>query len=81
MASPAVRGKFTVVRNGIEYEFEPADEGGYVVSVPHYPSCVSQGETFEEALGNVEDALRESLAAAKDLGLEIPPGLGQSVER
>lgn len=81
MVSPVVSGKFTVVRNGIEYDFESADEGGYVVSVPRYPSCVTQGETFEEALANIEDALRESLAAAKDLGLEVPPDLAQSVER
>lgn len=81
MTSPAVREKFTVVKGGIEFEFEPAEEGGYVVSVPRYPSCVSQGETFEQALVNVEDALRESLAAAEDLGLEVPPDLAQSVER
>lgn len=81
MVSPTVRGKFTVVRNGVEYEFEPADEGGYVVSVPLYPSCGSQGENFEEALANIEDALTETLAAAKDLGLEVPPDLASSVER
>jgi len=72
--------KLRVIQAGIEYEFEPAEEGGYVASVPLYPSCVSQGETFEEALANVEDALKETLAAAKELGLDIPGELTSLVE-
>ncbi|HEY8767277.1 MAG TPA: type II toxin-antitoxin system HicB family antitoxin [Dehalococcoidia bacterium] len=73
--SIAARDKFRVIHKGIEYEFEVAEEGGYVVSVPAYPSCVSQGETFEEALESVEDALRETLLAARELGLDIPVAL------
>lgn len=30
--------------------FEPAEEGGYVVSVPALPGCATQGETFEKLL-------------------------------
>ena len=67
--------KFKVTKGGIEYEFEVAEEGGYVVSVPAYPSCVSQGDTFEEALANIEDALLGCLAAARDLNLPIPQQL------
>ncbi len=44
--------KLKVIKDDIEYEFEAAEEGGYVASVPLYPSCVSQGETLEEALAN-----------------------------
>jgi predicted RNase H-like HicB family nuclease len=29
--------------------FNPAEEGGYDVSFPDFPGCVTQGETFEEA--------------------------------
>ena len=76
----AAHEKFRVIHRGVEYEFEAAEEGGYVVSVPLYPSCASQGETFEEALANVEEALTETLAAARDLGLEIPGALS-SVDR
>jgi predicted RNase H-like HicB family nuclease len=61
-----------VIKEGVEYNFEAAEEGGYVVYVPLYPSCVSQGETFEEALANAEDALLGCLAAARDLNLRIP---------
>ena len=71
----AAHERFRVIHRGVEYEFEVAEEGGYVVSVPAYPSAVSEGDTFEEALANGEDALRECLIAAKELGLEIPRDL------
>lgn len=75
MNKQASRTKFRVTKEGITYQFEEAEEGGYVVSVPLYPSCVSQGETFEEALANIEDALIECLTAARDLNLPIPKKL------
>jgi len=40
---------------------------GYSVSVPGLPGCWSQGETEEEALENIRDAIREYLAAASEL--------------
>ena len=67
--------KFRVTKEGITYEFETAAEGGYVVSVPAYPSCATQGDTFEEALANIEDALVECLSAARDLKLPVPEEL------
>jgi predicted RNase H-like HicB family nuclease len=42
-------------------------EEGYAVSVPGLPGCWSQGDTEEEALANIEDAIREYLAVAQDL--------------
>ena len=36
--------------------FEPEDAGGYSVEIPALPGCVSQGETFEEALANIKEA-------------------------
>ncbi len=38
-------------------------EEGYSVSCPGLPGCWSQGETEEEAIENVKDAIREYLAA------------------
>ena len=40
---------------------------GYSVSVPGLPGCWSQGATEEEALENIQDAIREYLAARDDL--------------
>jgi len=79
MQPVAVGDRFTVIKDGIEYEFEAAEEGGYVVSVPLYPSCLSDGDTFEEALVNIEDALRDTLLAAKELGLDIPAELHAAI--
>jgi len=36
---------------------EPQPEGGYVVYVPALPGCMSQGETEEEALKNIKEAI------------------------
>ncbi|MBV9924872.1 MAG: type II toxin-antitoxin system HicB family antitoxin [Acidobacteria bacterium] len=42
-------------------------EEGYSVSCPGLPGCWSQGETEEEALANIRDAISEYLAAVDDL--------------
>lgn len=52
--------------------FEPAEEGGYVVSAPSIPGCVTQGETFEEAVTNIKDAMQGCLAVLKEEGEDIP---------
>ncbi|MBI3126385.1 MAG: type II toxin-antitoxin system HicB family antitoxin [Candidatus Tectomicrobia bacterium] len=46
---------------------------GYSVSVPGLPGCWSQGSTEEEALQNIQDAIREYLAAREGLleGAEV----------
>lgn len=35
----------------------PEEEGGYSVLVPGLPGCVAQGETQEEALANIQEAI------------------------
>ena len=52
--------------------FEPAEEGGYVVSVPTLPGCVTQGETLEEATMMVKDAIEGYLFVLKKHNEEIP---------
>lgn len=42
-------------------------EEGYSVSCPGLPGCWSQGETEEEALANIQDAIKEYLAAVDEL--------------
>ena len=36
---------------------EKAEEGGYVIYVPTLPGCISQGESREEALENIKEAI------------------------
>lgn len=52
--------------------FEPAEEGGYVVSVPALPGCATQGETFEEAVFMIKDAIKLYLSVLKEDGEDIP---------
>ena len=55
------------------------EDGGWVCDVPSLPGCVSQGETKEEALRNVRDAIDSWIEAAKSLGRDVP-GDSQDVE-
>ncbi|MBI4253292.1 type II toxin-antitoxin system HicB family antitoxin [Candidatus Uhrbacteria bacterium] len=52
--------------------FQPAEEGGYVASVPALPGCMSQGETFEETRTNIGDAIKGYLAVLTEDGDVIP---------
>ncbi len=45
---------------------EPSDEGGYVVYVPSLPGCLSEGETVEEALDNIREAIELYLEPVED---------------
>ena len=36
---------------------EPSDEGGFTVYVPSLPGCISEGDTREEALANIQEAI------------------------
>lgn len=43
----------------LEYNaiFQKEKEGGFSVWIPSLPGCASQGETFEEALENIKEAI------------------------
>ena len=43
-----------------------AEEGGYWAEVPAIPGCVTQGETFEELLGNIYEAVEACLSIDMD---------------
>jgi predicted RNase H-like HicB family nuclease len=45
---------------------EPSDEGGYTVYVPALPGCISEGETVDDALANIREAIRLYLAPVED---------------
>ena len=42
----------------IQIVLEPQEEGGYTVYVPSLPGCISQGETVEESLENIKEAIQ-----------------------
>ena len=51
--------KKTLIKKVYQYTaiFEPDKEaGGYTVIIPSLPGCISEGDTFEEALKNIKEA-------------------------
>ncbi len=48
------------------------DEGGFWVEVPALPGCYSQGESIEESLRNVGEAIALYLEALEDQGTDAP---------
>jgi predicted RNase H-like HicB family nuclease len=48
------------------------DGGGYLATVPDLPGCISDGETPEEALKNVQEAIESWVEAAKEWNEDIP---------
>ena len=50
----------------IKVILEPAEEGGYTVCVPSLPGCISEGETEEEALANINEAIELYLEPIED---------------
>jgi len=53
--------------------FEPAEEGGYVVTCPALPGLVTEGDTLEEAREMAKDAIRVYIESLRKDGLPIPP--------
>jgi predicted RNase H-like HicB family nuclease len=53
--------------------FEPAEEGGYVVTCPSLPGLVTEGDTLDEARANAAEAIRGYLEALAKDGQPIPP--------
>ena len=45
---------------------EPSDEGGYTVIVPALLGCISEGETKEEAVANIKEAIQLYLEPVDD---------------
>lgn len=50
---------------------EDQEEGGYVVSYPDLPGCITCGDTIEDAMNNAKDAKKAWIEAALEEGSEI----------
>ncbi|MCX7779648.1 MAG: type II toxin-antitoxin system HicB family antitoxin [Negativicutes bacterium] len=58
----------------LPYRFEiiPAEEGGFVGVVPELPGCITQGETLEDTVRMINDAMRAWIECALEEGITIP---------
>ena len=52
--------------------FEPAEEGGFVVTCPALPGLVTEGDTFEDARAMAADAIRGYLESLVKDSLPLP---------
>ena len=62
------------VREQVQYTvlFEPAEEGGYVVTCPALPGLITEGDTLAEARIMAADAIRAYLDSLRKDGQAIP---------
>jgi predicted RNase H-like HicB family nuclease len=65
---------FTVV-------LEPAEEGGFVVTVPALPEVGTQGDTYDEAMANAREAIELVIEDRLSRGEAIPPDVQPQIER
>jgi len=49
-----------------------AEEGGYWAEVPALEGCYSQGETVEETVKNVKEAIQAHIIALQEEGMQLP---------
>ena len=56
----------------IKIYLEPSEDGGYTAIVPSLPGCISEGDTKEEALRNIKEAIELYLEPVEDDILTIP---------
>lgn len=53
-------------------ELKPQEEGGYTVTVPALPGCISEGDTVEESLENIKDAVEGYIKTLIKHQLKVP---------
>ena len=58
-----------------------AEEGGYWAEVPALPGCFSQGETVEETINNIKEAIDLHIEVLIEEGQEIPEDDGFIISR
>ncbi len=60
---------------------EPAEEGGYIVTVPALPEVGTQGDTRDEAIANAREAIELVIEHRLARGEPVPADIAPEVER
>jgi predicted RNase H-like HicB family nuclease len=50
----------------------PGEDNYWVAECPSLPGCISQGQTKQEAISNIKEAIRGYIAALQEDGLPVP---------
>jgi predicted RNase H-like HicB family nuclease len=65
----------TIMRYTVVLEQE--EDGGFVVAVPALPGCFSQGDSRDEALANIREAIELYIEDCRDAGDPVPTDAGK----
>lgn len=57
--------------------FWSAEDDAFVAEVPELPGCMADGETYQAALSNAEQIIREWIETATELGRSVPQPRGR----
>jgi predicted RNase H-like HicB family nuclease len=60
---------------------EPAEEGGFIVTVPALPEAGTQGDTYDEAMANAREAIELVIEDRLSRGEPIPEDVKPQLER
>lgn len=71
---PSMNRTFTII-------LEPAEEGGFIVTVPALPEVGTQGDTRDEAMANAREAIELVIEHRLARGEPIPADIAPEVER
>ena len=55
------------------------DDQAFIAEVPELPGCAADGQSYQEAIANVEVVIDEWIETAKSLGREIPSPKGRLI--
>lgn len=58
---------------------EQDEDGFFVAEVPALPGCISQGESRQEALANIREAIAGYLESLKDHQEPVPPSIHEEI--
>jgi predicted RNase H-like HicB family nuclease len=53
------------------------DDGAFIAEVPELPGCAADGSTYQEAVDNAQQVIREWIDTARELGRPIPQPRGR----
>ena len=63
----------------IKIHLEPSKDKGYTVIAPSLPGCISEGDTKEEALRNIQEAIEVYVESFKAHNEPIPPSIYEEI--
>jgi len=58
----------------------PDEIGGYTVEVPSLPGCIGEGDTIDEALANIKEAIELYIKVLREDGKEIPDEYARPIQ-